>query len=70
MQTTAKLILALLATSALAGCMASFQPQPTAYQKNIGPGSSVTGVPTSAEGEGRPGDMAVPGVSTGRSLTR
>ena len=60
-----KLLAAMTLTGALGGCMASSQPQLTAFQRNVGPGSSASGVPFSADGSvGRPGDPIVPGVSS------
>ncbi len=65
------LVLALVATGVIAGCANGLPPQSTAYQRNIGPGSSASGVPTSDSGSiGRPGDPIVPGVSSGGAINR
>ncbi len=52
----------------MGGCMASSQMPLTAFQRNVGPGSTVGGVAHSDMGRGTPGDEDVPGVSTAGSL--
>jgi hypothetical protein len=71
MTTTAKLMLAMTMLGMLGGCVASAQPQLTAYQRNVGPGSSLSGVPSTSDGSlGRPGDPVVAGVSSAGPITR
>jgi hypothetical protein len=72
MSVTGRMMLVLTMASVLASCMASTQtPPPTAFQKNVGPGSSADGIPTTANGSvGRPGDPIVPGVSSAGPIVR
>ncbi len=63
-----KLMLITLFFNVLSACAASTPPNLTAYQRNVGPGSSVDGRPSSDVGRGTPGDEDVPGVATGRSV--
>ncbi len=63
-----KLALLALVVALPGACAAPTPPNLTAYQRNIGPGSSVGGEPRSDVGRGTPGDEEVPGVSSGRSV--
>ena len=62
-----KLTLAALVVTLPGACTGSTSPTLTAFQRNIGPGSSVGSTGRTATGRGTPGDEDVPGVSTGRS---
>ena len=64
----AKLALLALVVALPGACATATPPKLTAFQRNIGPGSSVSGLPTSDVGRGTPGDEEVPGVSSGRSV--
>ncbi len=68
MSMQAKLALVALVVALPGACTAPTPPNLTAYQRNIGPGSSVGGEPTNDVGRGTPGDEDVPGVATGRSV--
>lgn len=68
MSMRAKLALLALVVVLPGACATATPPKLTAYQRNIGPGSSVTGQPRSDVGRGTPGDEDVPGVSSGRSV--
>ena len=63
-----KLALVALVLAPLGACVGATPPNLTAYQRNVGPGSSVYGNPTSDVGRGTSGDEDVPGVSSGRSV--
>ena len=72
MKTPSKLMFAVAVMGLLASCMASTQSPPlTAFQSNSGPGSSASGVPSTASGSvGRPGDLVVPGVTSAGPIVR
>jgi hypothetical protein len=63
-KTLTSLMLTALVATLVSGCMASSQLPLTAFQRNVGPGSTVGGVASNDLGRGRPGDEDVPGVST------
>jgi hypothetical protein len=63
MNTRTRCVLAVAITVQLGGCNSMLQPQATAFQRNVGPGSSVSGRPSNDGGRGSPGDELVPGVS-------
>jgi hypothetical protein len=64
MERLTNIMSAVLVLSTLAGCDASMQPQASAFQRNVGPGSSVAGLASNVRGRGSPGDEIVPGVSS------
>jgi hypothetical protein len=61
-------LLTILGASLLSACVASSPPPLTAFQRNVGPGSTVGGIATNDQGRGSPGDADVPGVSTAGSF--
>jgi hypothetical protein len=63
MNTRTKIALTMAAATLLSGCMTATQPRATAFQRNMGPGSSASGRPSNDGGRGSPGDEIVPGVS-------
>jgi hypothetical protein len=67
-----KTFLVLMAAGLLAACTAATQPPPpTAFQRNVGFGSSAVGTPYTTNGSvGRPGDPIVPGVASASSINR
>lgn len=59
-----------LAVAAIAGGCTTTQPSLTAFQRNVGPGSTVTGVPSDSRGTPNSGDTQVPGVSSAGATLR
>ena len=54
--------------SAVAACSMPTEPTATAFSRNVGPGSSMTG-PNDGMGSPNSGDDVVPGVSAASSRT-
>lgn len=69
MNTGLKLLFA-LAVFQVVGCTTPTQPRFTAFQRNVGPGSTVTGIPSDGHGTPNGGDTQVPGVSSAGSTLR
>lgn len=61
-----KVVFAAVMTAALGACTVPTEPTATAFSRNVGPGSSVTG-PNDGMGSPNAGDDSVPGVSAATS---
>ena len=62
-----RVFFATLYVTLVSACSMTTTPTLTAYQRNVGPGSSTGSTASSDTGRGTPGDEEVPGVSAGRS---
>jgi hypothetical protein len=57
-----------LAAALLSGCTLPTEPTLSAFQRNVGPGSSVTGIPDDNKGPPDSGNTRVPGVSSAGNI--
>jgi hypothetical protein len=50
------------------GCTLPTEPSLSAFQRNVGPGSSVSGIPDDNKGSPNGGNTRVPGVSSAGNI--